>query len=89
MFRILALSLMLLLQAPQGDDGGTDSEEGKPAQCDNYKNTAPDHKCACDRAMQDCQGKMPQPPADVRMDKKCKTYCRQQHCMCAGHGCTS
>ena len=63
-------------------------EEGKPMSCDNYKQTPESHKCHCARDKQEC-GDLPQPPADVEMDKKCLTYCRKQNCKCAGRGCRS
>lgn len=88
MIKVLLFAGLLLFQSPDGE-GGDDTEEGKPLSCNNYKSTTPDHRCECARAMQKCDGDLPQPPADVRMDKKCKTYCRQQHCQCAGMRCRS
>ena len=84
--KILILSMLLFLQAPQGDDPENAPEAGKPMHCDNYLKTAKDMRCQCSRAMQKCKG--PEPGADVRMDAKCKTYCRAQHCNCVGNGCS-
>jgi hypothetical protein len=78
--------MQLALQ--QSDDPESAAPEpGQPAQCDNHIGTPKDKKCECARAMQKCHG-LPQDPADVRMDKKCKTYCRAQHCECTGSGCS-
>jgi hypothetical protein len=79
---ILFLAGLLLFQSD-------DPEPDKPVSCDNHLSTPADMRCACGRAKQNCEGGLPQPPADVRMDKQCKTYCREQHCQCAGHGCRS
>ena len=89
MIRAFLFAALLLFQQelPNQDDGDS-GEANRPASCDNFKQTAPDHRCACARAMQHC-GDMPQPPADVRMDKKCLTYCSAQHCRCAGSQCRS
>lgn len=58
-----------------------ESEEGKPASCDNYHNTAPAHRCGCGKAMHD---KCDQPEPSVRNDSKCKTNCIPSHCHCIG-----
>lgn len=59
-------------------------QEGTAASCDNRHDNA--HKCACLRAMTEC--KMPgmkiQEPGAM-----CKTYCKPEHCHCAGPSCTS
>lgn len=87
--KILLILGLLFLQSPGDEPGDGAPEAGKPAQCDNHRSTPPDHRCECARAQQKCEGKLPEPPADVRMDKRCRTYCRAQHCQCAGAGCTS
>jgi hypothetical protein len=79
---------LLAFQSPPADPEGGDPEPGKPAQCDNHKSTPEAHKCHCLRDRQKCSG-LPEGPADVRMDKSCLTYCREQKCYCAGHGCRS
>jgi hypothetical protein len=58
MTKILLAIGPLFLQAPEPDA----PEEGKPLQCDNFRATAPAHRCTCDRAMQNCSG-LPQSPA--------------------------
>lgn len=83
--KLLIITCLFLFQ--QQEDGP--EFPNQPLQCDNYKMTAPEHRCDCARARQNCEGKLPQGPADVRMDKSCKTYCKQQHCNCAGHACRS
>lgn len=90
MIKVLILAAMLF-QAPQGSDDPENGapEPGQPAQCDNHLQTPADKRCACGRAMQKCNGDFPEPPADVKMDHKCKTYCRAQHCECAGMRCRS
>ena len=87
--KVFILMLLFLAQSPDDPENGPPEPGSKPAQCDNYKQTEPVHRCECGRAMQDCKGGVPDTPADVRMDKRCKTYCRAQHCECAGHGCRS
>jgi len=77
----------LALQQTPDDPEASEPEPGQPVRCDNFIKTAPDQRCQCARAMQKCHG-MPTDPADVRMDKKCKTYCRAQHCECVGSGCS-
>lgn len=84
MIRILLLSALLMFQRERDAP-----EEGKPASCDNYRQTEPSHRCHCARDEQKCDGGIPQPPADVEMDKRCSTYCRKQNCKCSGHGCAS
>jgi hypothetical protein len=64
-------------------------EDGKPASCDNYKQTPVAHRCHCARDEQECHGGMPPKAPDVSMDSHCLTYCRQQNCKCIGHGCSS
>ena len=86
--KIFILMLLFLAQSPEDPENGP-PEPGQPAQCDNSEHTEAAHRCACGRAIQNCEGGMPQGPADVRMDKRCKTYCRAQHCECAGHKCRS
>ncbi len=85
---VLALLFLMQTQSPEDPENGP-PEPGQPARCDNFKDTEAAHRCECGRAKQECDGGLPQPPADVRMDKKCKTYCRAQHCECAGHKCRS
>lgn len=80
--RILILVALFMVQRDQ-------PEEGKPASCDNYRQTEPAHRCHCARDTQKCNGGIPQPPPDVAMDSHCLTYCRQQNCKCQGHGCAS
>lgn len=86
----LALQAPDVPQPPAGngedEDGG--AEAGRPLQCDNFAQTAPAHRCHCARDQQKCHG-FPDPPADVKMDSHCLTFCKQQHCQCAGHGCRS
>lgn len=79
---------LAIAQAPSDDPEDGSPEPGQPAKCDNYFSTPADMKCHCARDTQECNG-MPQPAAPVAMDKKCRTYCRAQHCECRGHGCTS
>ena len=80
MIRALALAALLLFQSPD------DPEPGQPAHCDNYLATPAAHRCACGRAMQKCS--IPaEEPEPVAMDKRCKTYCREQHCLCVGTHC--
>jgi hypothetical protein len=81
MIRILALSALLLFRS-QGDD----PEAGQPAHCDNYLKTPAAHRCQCGRAIQKCTSPA-DPPEDVRMDRKCKTFCREQRCLCQGTRC--
>lgn len=76
----------LVMAAAQQRDA---PEPGHPASCNNYKQTAPDHRCNCLRARQQCHNLPPEPPPDVSMDKSCDTYCVTQHCKCIGHGCSS
>lgn len=83
MTRILILAALFLFQQEQAP------EEGKPASCDNFRQTEASHRCDCARDEQKCNGGIPQPPADVSMDAKCSTYCRKQNCKCVGHGCAS
>ena len=78
--KILIVAAMLLFQA------GDDPEPDRPASCDNHLQTPAAERCACERAMQKCNG-MPEPPA--KMTSKCKTYCREDHCGCAGSSCRS
>ena len=82
----------MLMQSPQGDDPeNAPPEPGKPLHCDNYLKTPKDHRCECGRAMQKCgmsKDGLPDSPVDVRMDAKCKTYCRAQHCLCVGDKCS-
>jgi hypothetical protein len=86
MIRAAILFGLLLFQSPDDPENGA-PEPGQPAHCDNYIKTPKDHRCECGRAMQKCAGG-PEPPAEVRMDRKCKTYCRAQHCNCVGNGCS-
>jgi hypothetical protein len=86
MTRLLLMAALLLFQNGS-DPENQPPEAGKPLHCDNYLKTPKAEKCACDRAMQKCRG-LPEPGADVRMDKKCRTYCRAQHCLCVGNGCS-
>ena len=80
MLKVFIVVGLFIAQAPD------DPEPGQPASCDNFLRTAPAHRCECGRAMQKCHG--PEEPEDVRMDKRCKTYCRAQHCQCVGSGCS-
>lgn len=82
--KLALLFALLLFQSPDAPD----PEDQRPQHCDNYRQTPEAHKCHCARDEQKCNG-LPQDPADVRMDKRCKTYCRMQNCQCAGHGCRS
>lgn len=88
MTRIIILAIALLFQAPESPEPD-DPEPGQPAQCDNYAQTPAAHRCHCARDAQKCSGLPGDKPADVRMDKRCMTYCRAQHCECRGHGCRS
>jgi hypothetical protein len=57
--------------------------EDRPA-CNNYYNTAPEHKCACAKAMK-CNGHIDEPPdPDVPGMKWCSQYCRKDKCRCIG-----
>jgi hypothetical protein len=85
MIKILLVVGLLFFQG----DGDAPERPDQPTHCDNYFNTPKDMRCACGRARQNCEGGPPQPPADVKMDQRCKTYCREQHCECAGKGCMS
>ena len=85
--KIAVVALLLLQGAVPGDKlAKPQAPEGTAPQCDNLIKTPAAHRCACGRAMQKC--KVPgDEPADVRMDKKCLTYCREQKCFCSGPGC--
>lgn len=72
----LLLSVALTMQDPQGQD---DPEENVPASCNNYHETAPEHKCQCGRAMHDDCDK---PAPNVRNDSHCKTNCKPERCKC-------
>lgn len=73
---LLVLALLLSQDRPVPQDA---PEEGKPASCDNFHATPEAHRCACGKAMHsDCS----KPDPDVSLDRKCKTYCRSQHCLC-------
>ncbi len=93
MIRALLLAGLMFLQAPQGDDPNPDQtepyHEGTAAHCDNYKSTEAAHKCECERAMQKCNGPLPEPPANIYMSRKCKTSCHPDRCKCAGMRCRS
>lgn len=82
--KVLILAGLLLFQAPDPENGLP--EPGQPAQCDNYIHTPKAHRCECGRAMQKCTSPV-DPPEPVMNDKKCKTYCRSQHCECVGTHC--
>ena len=81
MIRILIFAGLLLFQSD-------DPEPDKPVSCDNYLQTPAEMRCHCARDRQECRG-LPEPRANVELDHSCKTYCRMQHCNCAGHGCRS
>jgi hypothetical protein len=52
-------------------------EHGKPASCDNFKDTP--IKCDCSKAKHsDCD----EPDPDVSGDETCVTYSRRQNCHC-------
>ena len=85
MIRILFIAALFFFQSPDPD---APEFPDQPRSCDNYKSTAEDKRCHCARDAQKCSG-LPEGPVDVAMDKKCKTYCRMQHCDCRGHGCRS
>lgn len=53
-----------------------DPHEGQPATCNNYRETAPEHRCACNRATE-CSHGRPQPE-----DSHCQVYCRHDACRC-------
>ena len=82
MIRILFLAMAAFLLQ---DDT---PEPDKPVSCDNYLQTPAEMRCHCARDRQECHG-LPEPRANVELDHSCKTYCRMQHCNCAGHGCRS
>lgn len=56
-----------------------DPHEGQPDHCTNAKNAPAAHKCACAKTEDAC---------DVE-DKKCKVYCRKDHCHCFHPSCDS
>jgi len=79
-----------LMQAGMAMQQEGPTPEGTATSCDNYRTTPEGHRCHCARDKQECEGKtLPEPDADVEMDKTCKTYCKTQNCHCAGHGCRS
>ncbi len=79
---LFLVSGCVLMRSAFSQDQQDDAEEGKPARCDNYKQTEPAHRCHCGKAEhEDCS----KPTPDVEMDKKCTTYCRTQNCHCLNH----
>jgi hypothetical protein len=86
--KIAVVALLMLQGAIPGDDPENAAPEpGQPAHCDNKLATEAAHRCECGRAMQKCS--IPgEPPANVTMDRKCKTYCRAQHCLCRSSHCS-
>lgn len=81
------LSAGALVALSQDDDG--DGHPPIPAHCDNYAQTAPEHRCNCERAM-NC----PEPDGPKSEDgkqnpgDKCQTYCKPERCACL-HPCTT
>ena len=56
-----------------------DPHNGQPDQCTNAKNAPADHKCNCKKVAGAC---------DVE-DRKCRVYCRKNHCHCFQPACDS
>ena len=56
-----------------------DEHEGQPDHCTNAKNAPAAHKCECKKTEDAC---------DME-DKKCKVYCRKDHCHCFHPACDS
>jgi len=56
-----------------------DPHDGQPDHCTNAKNAPAAHKCECKKTEDAC---------DVE-DKKCKVYCRKDHCHCFHPACDS
>lgn len=53
--------------------------DGQPSHCTNAKTAPAAHKCECKKTEDAC---------DVE-DKKCKVYCRKDHCHCFHPACDS
>ncbi len=66
-YTILAF-LLLFIQDP--------APEGKAESCDNHGDTPKAHRCECQRATK-CKRDQ-----SAEEDKKCKTYCKKEHCHC-------
>jgi hypothetical protein len=78
------MRLAILISVLAGGLVAWQAPEGTAESCDNRHENA--HKCACLRAMTEC--KMP----GMKIDEPgamCKTFCKPQHCHCAGPSCTS
>src|SRR5262245_55453681 len=61
-----------------------DDHEGQPDMCSNAKNAIAAHKCDCMKSPSE-EGGM---GCDTE-DKKCKVYCRKDHCHCFHPACDS
>lgn len=80
---VAATSLAAIPQDGRGKDGeyhDPDTGEVQPALCDNAARN--EHKCACSRADEKCEGGNGNP------SRVCQTYCRVSACKCV-NGCTS
>ena len=75
MFLLVGLALTTYHLSPTT----ADEHEGQPSHCSNAKTAPAAHKCDCKKTEDAC---------DVE-DKKCKVYCRKDHCHCFHPACDS
>jgi len=76
---LLVCSLLLIAMVLSIANYLGDEHEGQPAHCSNAKTAPAAHKCTCKKTEDAC---------DVE-DKKCKVYCRKDHCHCFHPACDS
>lgn len=74
--RLACVALAFMCPAQEQEE---DPHANQPASCNNFRETAPEHKCACGKAMHsDCDKEAP----SVMNDTKCKTTCHPDRCRC-------
>ena len=78
-FLVTLLILVVLLVTRHSSLVTASDHDGQPSHCSNAKTAPAAHKCDCKKTEDAC---------DVE-DKKCKVYCRKNHCHCFHPACDS
>lgn len=78
---LLALLALLVITVPAQEP--TDPHANQPSHCINVKDAPAAHKCECSKTPGDDGS-----GCEVE-DKKCRLYCKKDHCLCVHKGCTS